>query len=66
MTAENLAPATKRTLYFIGVTTSTSSIINVFPAWANYLELGDVDTDGLPREHRGAVRHGLAVRAGEA
>lgn len=32
-------PATTPTLYFIGVTTSSSSIMQVFPKWANALHL---------------------------
>lgn len=33
------APATRPTLYFIGVTTAKSSIMKVFPAWAEFLGL---------------------------
>jgi shikimate 5-dehydrogenase len=32
-------PAAKPTFYFIGMTTARSSIMRVFPAWAEYLEL---------------------------
>lgn len=32
-------PAQKRTMYFIGVTTGKSSIMKVFPKWAEYLKL---------------------------
>ena len=39
--------ADKPTMYFIGVTTSKSSIMKVFPAWANYLKLGDVVIKGF-------------------
>jgi len=42
-----LAPAKKPTLYFIGVTTGSSSIMTVFPRWAEYLGLGDVDITGI-------------------
>lgn len=37
MTHENLRKADKKTFYFIGVTTSKSSIMKVFPKWAEYL-----------------------------
>lgn len=37
MTAPALAPAVRPTLYFIGVTTAKSSIMRVFPAWADAL-----------------------------
>lgn len=35
-----LAPATIPTIYFIGVTTSRSSILTVFPRWAEALDIG--------------------------
>ena len=54
--------AKKRTIYFIGVTTSKSSIMKVFPKWADYLELGDVEIKGMdfkvhdePEKYREAV-----------
>ncbi|PWE57523.1 shikimate dehydrogenase [Metarhizobium album] len=40
-------PATKPTLYFIGVTTGKSSIMKVFPAWAEYLGLKDAVIKGM-------------------
>jgi shikimate 5-dehydrogenase len=40
-------PATKPTFYFVGVTTSKSSIMKVFPKWAEYLRLGDVEMKGF-------------------
>lgn len=40
-------PATKPTLYFIGMTTGKSSIMKVFPRWAEFLELGDVAIQGI-------------------
>ncbi len=43
----NLTPATKPTLYFIGVTTSKSSILKVFPAWAAELGLENVQIKGI-------------------
>ena len=55
-------PAEKPTLYFIGVTTGKSSIMKVFPEWARYLQLGDVDIRGIdfkvhdePAKYREAV-----------
>ncbi len=46
-------PATvKPTFYFIGVTTGKSSIMRVFPRWAEYLGLGDVAIQGIDcRQH---------------
>ena len=40
-------PATRPTLYFIGVTTGQSSIMRVFPRWAEYLRLGDCAIVGI-------------------
>jgi shikimate 5-dehydrogenase len=40
-------PATQPTLYFIGVTTSKSSIMKVFPAWAEYLGLKGATIRGI-------------------
>ncbi len=40
MTAPVLVPATRPTLYFIGVTTGQSSILKVFPRWSEALGLG--------------------------
>lgn len=40
-------PATKPTFYFIGVTTSKSSIMKVFPKWSHFLQLGDVLIKGF-------------------
>ncbi len=40
-------PATKPTLYFIGVTTGKSSIMKVFPAWAEFLGLKDAVIKGI-------------------
>ena len=47
-------PATKPTFYFIGVTTKLSSIMKVFPAWADYLGLGDVEMKGIDFEPHSA------------
>lgn len=46
-TWDTLTPARKNTFYFIGVTTGQSSIRKVFPLWAEYLHLGDVDFVGI-------------------
>jgi len=40
-------PASKPTFYFIGVTTGKSSIMTVFPRWAEHLGLGDVAMRGV-------------------
>lgn len=40
-------PATQPTLYFIGVTTGKSSIMKVFPAWAEFLGLKDAVIKGI-------------------
>lgn len=39
--------AMKLTMYFIGVTTSKSSIMKVFPGWASYLKPGDCEIKGI-------------------
>jgi shikimate 5-dehydrogenase len=41
------SPATRPTLYFIGVTTGKSSIMKVFPAWAQALGLKDAVIQGI-------------------
>lgn len=58
----NYTPATAPTLYFIGVTTSKSSIMKVFPAWADYLGLKGAVIRGIdfplhadPQAYREAV-----------
>ncbi len=43
----DFSAATKPTLYFIGVTTSKSSIVKVFPLWAKELGLKDVEIKGI-------------------
>ena len=40
-------PAKKPTIYFVGMTTGKSSIMRVFPRWAEYLKLGDVLIQGI-------------------
>ncbi len=58
----NLQPATKPTMYFIGVTTGQSSINRIFPRWAEALGLGECELRGLdfklhdePARYREAV-----------
>jgi shikimate 5-dehydrogenase len=46
-TMNTYATAEKPTFYFIGVTTTKSSIMRVFPAWAKHLALGDVAIKGI-------------------
>jgi shikimate 5-dehydrogenase len=41
------APASRPTFYFVGVTTGQSSIMKVFPRWAEFLGLGDVAMCGI-------------------
>jgi len=55
-------PARQPTLYFIGVTTGSSSIMRVFPAWAKFLGLKDAAIQGMdfpvhadPARYREAV-----------
>lgn len=62
MRVEDLQAAKKRTFYFIGVTTEKSSIMKVFPKWAEHLGLGDVAIVGVdcalhdtPERYRRAV-----------
>ena len=43
----NYQPATQPTMYFIGVTTGSSSIMKVFPEWANALGRGDTVLKGI-------------------
>ncbi|MCL2828167.1 MAG: shikimate dehydrogenase [Oscillospiraceae bacterium] len=42
-----MMPATRPTLYFIGVTTKSSSIMKVFPKWAEALGLEDTPIKGI-------------------
>jgi shikimate 5-dehydrogenase len=44
---DNYEPARHPTLYFIGVTTGSSSIMRVFPAWADYLGLENAKIVGI-------------------
>ena len=40
-------PAKKPTFYYIGVTTTQSSIMKVFPKWADYLGIGGTPIVGI-------------------
>lgn len=58
----NYKKATQSTMYFIGVTTGSSSIMRVFPKWAEALGLKDAVIKGMdfqphadPEEYRNAV-----------
>ena len=60
--SESLIPATRPTMYFIGVSTGQSSIMKVFPRWAEYLGISDAQLKGIdfplhaePASYRGAV-----------
>ena len=56
-------PASRPTLYFIGVTTGQSSIMQVFPAWADHLGLDaaitgiDLPLDDSPANYRAVVEY---------
>lgn len=56
-----LHPATRPTFYFVGVTTGSSSIMKVFPAWAEHLGLDarirgiDLPLDDTPDNYRAVV-----------
>jgi shikimate 5-dehydrogenase len=59
----NYIRADKPTLYFIGVTTGKSSIMKVFPAWAEYLGLGECAIKGfdfLPHDQPERYREAVA------
>jgi len=54
--------ANRPTLWFVGVTTGQSSIMKVFPAWAEHLGLGDVAIRGMDLPlHAPAVAYREAV-----
>lgn len=62
MTQNIYAAAGIPTIYFIGVTTGKSSIMQVFPEWAKYLQLGECQITGIdflqhddPQKYREAV-----------
>lgn len=55
-------PATKPTMYFIGVTTGKSSINRIFPEWAKQLGLGDCELRGFDfKLHDDPARYREAV-----
>ncbi|HYY26492.1 MAG TPA: hypothetical protein VE860_01015 [Chthoniobacterales bacterium] len=56
------SPALKPTIYFIGVTTGKSSIMKIFPLWAEYLRLHDAAIKGIDftlRAHPAAYREAV-------
>jgi shikimate 5-dehydrogenase len=60
--SESYRPATQPTLYFIGVSTAKSSIMTIFPRWAEYLGIPEVQILGIdfpihaqPASYRRAV-----------
>jgi shikimate 5-dehydrogenase len=50
MTPFDFEPAERPTFYFVGVTTTKSSIMKVFPLWAQHLGLGDCPIRGIDCE----------------
>ena len=53
-------PATQPTIYFIGVTTTQSSIMRVFPEWAKALGLKDAVIKGIDfKPHSSAEEYRL-------
>ena len=62
MTYTTYKQADKPTMYFIGVTTGKSSIMTVFPAWAQHLGLGEVQLWGMDfKQHDEPERYREAV-----
>ena len=56
------APKTRRTFYFLGVTTGKSSIVKVFPKWAEHLSL-DAVIEGMDfQQHDDPARYREAVK----
>jgi shikimate 5-dehydrogenase len=55
--SSRLLPAEKPTMYFLGVTTDQSSIVRVFPRWAEYLGLHDVLLQGVNFSRHEALPH---------
>ena len=60
---QSYRPATQPTLYFIGVSTANSSIMTIFPRWAEYLGIPDAQIIGIdfpihaePASYRRAVQ----------
>ena len=63
MGAGEYLKATRPTFYFIGVTTGKSSIMKVFPEWAKFLGLTDVEIKGIdfkPHDEPEAYREAVA------
>lgn len=63
MSTNRYLPAEKPTLYFIGVTTQRSSIMKLFPKWAEFLGLGECDIKGFdfpPHDRPQAYRECVA------
>ncbi|MGA0543055.1 shikimate dehydrogenase family protein [Neotabrizicola sp. VNH66] len=60
-------PATRPTMYFIGVTTAKSSIMKVFPAWAKHLGIDAVlkGIDFAPNAHPAAYRAAVGFIKGD-
>ena len=58
---DTLVPAEEPTFYFVGVTTGSSSIMTVFPEWAEHLGIPkrivgiDVPLDAAPEVYRRVV-----------
>jgi shikimate 5-dehydrogenase len=44
---QSYLPATRPTLYFIGVSTANSAIMKIFPRWAEYLGIPDAQIIGI-------------------
>ena len=56
-------PAGEPTFYFVGVSTGQSSIMRVFPAWAEFLQLGQVKIKGIDLKiHDAAENYREVVR----
>lgn len=63
-----LQAATRPTIYFIGVTTGSSSIMRVFPRWAQFLGLKDAQIrsiDFQPHADPGAYREAVQFIMGD-
>jgi shikimate 5-dehydrogenase len=62
LTELHLVPAKKPTMYFIGVTTTKSMIMRVFPAWAKHLGFGDCQLKGIDLDlHDSPERYRVVV-----